>query len=67
MTPEEKYDLIVRNTQEIVGDDELKKILKKRDLKVYLGTEISGKPHIGYFVVAMKIKDFFHYLAKHFI
>lgn len=53
-----KQNLITRNTQEIVGEDELKKILTKRDLKVYLGTEISGRPHIGYFVPAMKIKDF---------
>ena len=58
MKPEEKYELITRNTQEIVGEDELKKIIKKRDLKVYLGTEISGRPHVGYFVPAMKIKDF---------
>ena len=58
MTPEEKLKLITRDTQEVVGEKELKEILEQRDLKVYLGTEISGRPHVGYFVPAMKIKDF---------
>ncbi len=58
MDVKEKLELIKRNTQEIVGEDEIDKIVKKRDLKVYLGTEISGRPHVGYFVPAMKIKDF---------
>ncbi|MBW2996112.1 tyrosine--tRNA ligase [Candidatus Woesearchaeota archaeon] len=58
MDLKEKLALIKRSTQEIVGEEELNKILKKRDLKVYLGTEISGRPHVGYFVPAMKIKDF---------
>ncbi len=58
MNAKQKFDLITRNTQEIIGKKELKQILKKKDLSVYLGTEISGKPHVGYFVPAMKIKDF---------
>ena len=58
MDAKTKFELITRNTQEVVGEDELKDILKKRDLKVYLGTEISGRPHVGYFVPAMKMKDF---------
>jgi tyrosyl-tRNA synthetase len=58
MNTEEKLKLIKRNCQEIVGEEVLDKIVKARDLKVYLGTEISGKPHVGYFVPAMKIKDF---------
>jgi len=58
METKKKLELIKRNTQEIVGKEELDKIVKKRDLKVYLGTEISGRPHVGYFVPAMKMKDF---------
>ena len=58
MNAEEKFSLITRNAQEIVGEEEIKKVLKKRDLKVYLGTEISGRPHVGYFVPAMKMRDF---------
>jgi len=58
MNTKEKLELIKRNTQEIIGEDVLDKIVSKRDLKIYLGTEISGRPHVGYFVPAMKIKDF---------
>lgn len=58
MDADEKFNLITRNTQEVVGIDDLKVLLKKRNLKVYLGTEISGRPHVGYFVPAMKMKDF---------
>lgn len=58
MEPKEKLELIKRNCQEIVGEEDIIKILKERDLKVYLGTEISGRPHVGYFVPAMKIRDF---------
>ncbi len=58
MNPEEKYRLITRNLQEVVGDDQLKELLKKRDLKVYWGTAPTGKPHIGYFVAFFKIRDF---------
>ena len=57
MTPEEKFDLITRNLQEIVGEDELKEILKERDIKVYWGTAPTGRPHIGYLVGMFKIRD----------
>ncbi len=53
-----KFTLITRNLQEVIGEDELKEILSKRDLKVYLGTATTGRPHIGYFVPAMKVADF---------
>jgi len=58
MNPDEKFNLITRNLQEVVGDDELKELLKKRDLKVYWGTAPTGKPHVGYFVPFFKIRDF---------
>jgi len=57
MTPEEKYNLIIRNTQEIVDNDKIKEILKNNDLKVYIGSETSGRPHIGYFAWMMKVAD----------
>ena len=40
------------------GEDKLKEILKKRDLKVYWGTAPTGKPHVGYFVPVFKIADY---------
>jgi tyrosyl-tRNA synthetase len=58
LTPEQKYDLITRNLQEVLGADEMKKVLAERDLKMYWGTAPTGRPHIGYFVPLTKIADF---------
>lgn len=55
---EEKRNLIVRNLQEVLGDEKLSEILKTRDIKVYWGTATTGKPHIAYFVPMSKIADF---------
>lgn len=55
---EERYNLITRNLQEIVGDDRLKEIIRQRDLNIYWGTATTGKPHIAYFVPMSKISDF---------
>lgn len=56
---EEKYHLITRNLNEIIGDEQLiKKILNKRSFKIYWGTAPTGKIHIGYFVPLIKIADF---------
>jgi tyrosyl-tRNA synthetase len=54
-----KIDLIKRNTEEIVTEEELKKLLEtKEHPSVYLGTAITGRPHIGYFVWVLKLADF---------
>ncbi len=59
MIPEEKFRIIKRNTAEIVTDEELKELLKtKKTPAVYLGTAITGRPHIGYFVWVLKLADF---------
>lgn len=58
LSPEEKYNYISRNLQEVLGEDKIKCILKERDLKVYWGTATTGKPHIAYFVPMSKIADF---------
>jgi tyrosyl-tRNA synthetase len=58
MNPSEKYNLISRNLDEILGEEKLKTILETRDLKVYLGTAATGKPHIGYIIPFTKIADF---------
>lgn len=59
MTPQEKLDLLKRNTQEIVTEKELFKVIKeKKQPAVYLGTAITGRPHIGYFVWVLKMADF---------
>lgn len=54
----EKKTLIVRNLQEVLGEDKLDVILKERDLKIYWGTATTGRPHIAYFVPISKIADY---------
>ncbi len=55
----ENYNLIVRNLEEVVGDEnEIKSILEKRPLKIHWGTAPTGRIHIGYFVPLLKIADF---------
>jgi tyrosyl-tRNA synthetase len=57
---QDKYTLITRNLQEVLGDDRLQKILEERDLRLYWGTATTGRPHIAYFVPMAKIADFLH-------
>ena len=55
----DKFELIKRNTEEIVSEKELKELLKKKKSPVvYLGTAITGRPHIGYFMWVLKMADF---------
>jgi len=59
MDVKNRFELIKRNTQEIVGEEDLKKLLKeKKNPSVYLGTAITGRPHVGYFVWVLKLGDF---------
>ena len=59
MDLDKRLQLIKRGTAEVVTEDELKKILKtKKKPSVYLGTAITGRPHIGYFVWVLKLADF---------
>ena len=58
-TTDEKYHLITRNLQEVVGDENLiKKIITARPLKIYWGTAPTGKIHLGYLVPMLKILDY---------
>ena len=55
----EKYGLVSRNIQEIIGEEELKKKLKsKKDFSVYWGTMPTGSPSLAYFFPMLKIADF---------
>ena len=55
----DRISLAKRNTQEIITEEELVNLLKKKkNPHVYLGTAITGKPHIGYFVWVLKLADF---------
>jgi len=58
MDIDKKIELIKRNTEEIIGEDELKDLLsRKKQPVVYWGTAPTGKPHVGYFLPMLKIAD----------
>lgn len=55
----ERFELIKRNTQEIVSEEELKELLKKKkNPVVYWGTAVTGKPSLAYFFPLLKLSDF---------
>ncbi|CAD5118669.1 DgyrCDS7354 [Dimorphilus gyrociliatus] len=58
MSVDEKLKLITRNLDEVLGEDQLRKIVSERDLNIYWGTATTGKPHIAYFVPMSKVADF---------
>ncbi|KAM5530670.1 hypothetical protein V8D89_015642 [Ganoderma adspersum] len=56
---DEKFELITRRLDEVLGADLIKAILAEgRTPKCYWGTAPTGRPHIGYFVPLTKIADF---------
>ena len=59
MNVEERYQLITRNVQELTTGDELRALLAKEDYQptAYIGFEPSGLVHMGWALVASKIKD----------
>jgi tyrosyl-tRNA synthetase len=58
MDTNEKLELIKRNTEEIISEEELKKLLKeKKSPRVYCGYETNGPMHLGHFVTITKLLD----------
>jgi len=56
MTP---YELVKRNTQEIVEDNELKDLLmEKNHPTAYIGYAPTGMLHLGHFMPILKVADF---------
>lgn len=57
LNPQEQYDLITKNLQEVLNPQIIKDVLEeqKRPLKIYWGTAPTGRPHCGYFVPMTKI------------
>ena len=54
----DKFELVSRNTAEIIGEEDLKKLLKgKKKPNVYIGTAPTGRPHVGYFIWLLKLSD----------
>ena len=53
----EKYEIVTRNIEEILLDDELKDIMKKKEPRIYCGYEVSGPVHIGTWANIRKLID----------
>ena len=59
LTVDQKYELITRNLQEVLGEPaEIKKIMSERPLKIYWGTACTSRIHIGYFVQMLQIAKY---------
>ena len=59
MNVDKKIELITRNLQEVIGEEELKKKLKsKKEFSIYWGTMPTGSISIAYFFPMLKIADF---------
>src|SRR3989344_8616730 len=55
----EIYELITRNLQEVIGEEELKSKLKsKKEISIYWGTMPTGSISIAYFFPMLKVADF---------
>jgi tyrosyl-tRNA synthetase len=58
LSVDERMELVSRNAEEVISTDELRAVLEsKKDLKSYVGFEPSGLVHLGWKIVANKIKD----------
>ncbi len=51
------FEMIKKNTYEIVSEEELKEVLNKPDKKAYIGFEPSGKIHLGHYLQIKKMID----------
>ena len=61
LSVEERYELITRGLQEVMGSggETIKQKLRDgKQLSLYWGTATTGKPHCGYFVPLTKLGDF---------
>jgi tyrosyl-tRNA synthetase len=60
MDTQKRFDLIKRNTEEVMTEEDLKGLLESGiKIKHYIGFEISGKIHLGTGLMCMaKVKDF---------
>ncbi len=59
MEPDQKFELIRQNTEEVLTEESLKQLVESdTPLKHYIGFEISGKIHLGTGLMCMlKVKD----------
>ena len=53
-----RFELVTRNTEEIVTAEELRVLLEKKHPSAYIGYATTGQMHIGHLMPIVKIKDF---------
>ncbi|MDY6770740.1 MAG: tyrosine--tRNA ligase [Candidatus Nanohaloarchaea archaeon] len=58
MDPDERMELVQRNTAETITDEELEDIVRKDSPRAYIGYAPTGMMHIGHFTTVRKIADF---------
>ncbi len=55
----DRFNLITRNLQEVINEDELRELLKKKkEITVYWGTMPTGSVSFAYFFPMLKVADF---------
>lgn len=58
MDIEERKELVLRNTEEIIQEEELEEILEEKDEpRTYVGYETSGPAHLGHWISFRKLMD----------
>ncbi len=59
MDENKRFELITRNTAEVLTEEDLNKLLNsKKQLSAYLGIAITGPVHVGYLMPMGKLLDF---------
>ncbi|WFD36808.1 tyrosine--tRNA ligase [Malassezia cuniculi] len=60
LTAQQRYELITRGLDEVLGGDAIMKILEENERapRCYWGTAPTGRPHVGYLVPLTKLADF---------
>jgi len=58
LSVDEKIALAKRNIVEVITEKELEDLIReKKQPSMYIGTAITGRPHIGYFMWVLKLSD----------
>ncbi len=57
MEIEERKELVLRNTEEVVTEEELEEVLEKETPRCYVGYETSGPVHLGHWISVRKLLD----------
>ncbi|MCD4739572.1 tyrosine--tRNA ligase [archaeon] len=53
-----RFELVTRNTEEIITAEELSTLLQKKHPRAYIGYATTGQMHIGHLMPIVKIMDF---------